>query len=76
MQPSNTDLEEGERFVDEARKPIPPQHTWEELTTNQLIDVQLQLEEAEWAFAKNPIISRTVKEGLVKLRALIASRAF
>jgi hypothetical protein len=75
MKITNTDLEEGERFVDEAEKPIPPQNTWDELTTNQLIDVQHQLEEAEWAFARNPVISRTVKEGLVRIRALIASRS-
>ena len=76
MNQPNIDLGEGERFVDEAEKPIPPQNTWEELTTNQLIDVQLQLEDKLWSFSKNQVIAKTLQDGLTKLRALIASRSF
>ena len=66
---------EGEYFVDEAEKPIPAKNTWEELTTNQLIDIQLQLEDKLWTFAKNPVIVKTIEAGLTDLRVLIASRA-
>lgn len=66
---------EGEFFVDEAEKPIPPRHTWDELTTNQLIDLQLQLENNLWTFGKNKVIARTIESGLTELRALIAGRA-
>jgi hypothetical protein len=70
-----TGPQEGEFFVDEAAKPIPNKSQWEELTTNQLIDVQLQLEDKLWSFARNPVIAKTIQEGLTELRALIASRS-
>ena len=47
-----TGPQEGEFFVDEAVKPIPIRSQWDELTTSQLIDVQLQLEDKLWTFAK------------------------
>lgn len=64
-----------ERFVDEAEKPIPPRNTWDELTTNQLIDLQIQLEDKAWAFAKNPAMFNVLNQAVISLRALIASRA-
>lgn len=67
---------EGEYFVDEAAKPIPTKDTWDELNFNQLLDVQMQLEDKLWAFAKNPLISQTLNVALAELRALIASRSF
>ena len=65
---------EGERFLDEDEKPIPPKHTWEELTTNQLIDVKLQLEDKLWAFSKNALIAKTLREGIDQLTLLISGR--
>ena len=64
----------GEYFVDQAEKPIPPRNTWDELNFNQLLELKLQLEDKAWAFAKNPIISKTLNQGLQELEALIASR--
>lgn len=65
---------EGEFFVDQAEKPIPPRNTWHELDFQQLLELKLQLEDKAWAFAKNPVISKTVNQGLRELEALIASR--
>jgi hypothetical protein len=67
--------QEGEFFVDEAVKPIPSKSQWEDLSVSELIDVQLQLEDKLWTFAKNPAIAKPLQEGLNALRALIASRA-
>ena len=64
---------EGEYFVDQAEKPIPPKDTWSELNFNQLLEVQQQLEDKLWAFSKNPLISKTLNEALTELRALIAT---
>lgn len=66
---------EGETFLDETPKPIPPRHTWGELTLNELYDVHAQLEQKSWEFAKNPVISKGLREGLTHLKALIASQA-
>jgi hypothetical protein len=70
----DTGSPDGERFADEAEKPIPPKHTWDELTTSQLIDVKLQLEEKLWAFGKNPTIAKVLQQGVNQLETLIASR--
>lgn len=66
--------QEGEFFVDEAQKPIPPRDTWDELNFQQLLELQLQLEDKAWAFAKNPPIAKTLDRALQELRGLIASR--
>jgi len=66
---------EGEYFVDEPVKPIPPKDTWDELNFQQLLDVQLELENKLWLFSKNPVIARTLNEALTQLRALIAQRS-
>ena len=67
-------VEEGEFFVDEAKKPIPPRDTWENLSTNELIDVKVQLEDKLWTFAKNPVIVRSLKEGVSLCEKMIAQR--
>ena len=64
---------EGEYFVDVAENPIPSKNTWSELSFQQLLELQLQLEDKAWAFAKNPTISKTLNEALGELRALIAT---
>jgi hypothetical protein len=64
-----------ERFVDEAENPIPPKDTWEELTTNELIDVKLLLENKLWTFAKQPVIAPVLKQALKEITAMIASRS-
>ena len=75
MQMTTGQEDKTERFVDEAEKPIPPRNTWDELTTNQLIDLQIQLEDKAWAFAKNPAMFNVLNQAVISLRALIASRA-
>lgn len=70
----NAGSPDGERFVDEAEKPIPPKHTWDELTNVQLIDVKAQLQEKLWAFGNNPTISKVLQQGIAQLEAMISSR--
>lgn len=65
---------DGERFVDEAEKPIPPKHTWDELTTIQLIDTKSQLQEKLWAFNNNPTIAKALQLGIKQLETMISSR--
>lgn len=63
------------RFVDEAEKIIAPRNTWHELTVSQLIEVQVQLENNRYAFAKNPAIAKSLDSGIMELQSLIASRS-
>lgn len=74
--PDDDSFKIGENFVDELRRdaPIPPSTTWDELTTNQLIDLKAQLEDKLWTFAKNPVMSRTLKEGVRKVSVLLEVR--
>ena len=69
----NHDSVEGERFADEAEKPIPPKDTWHTLSMNEMIDVKMQLEEKLWAFGKNPAIAKVLRQGVDQITALIAS---
>lgn len=69
----NNDSTEGERFVDEAEKPIPPKDTWGQLSPNEMIDVKNQLEEKLWAFGNNPAIAKVLREGVDQLTALISA---
>ena len=71
----NSDRPDGEYFTDEAEKPIPPKNMWDEMTVAELIDVKAQLEEKMWAFGKNPVIVRTLQQGVSQLEALISSRS-
>lgn len=66
---------EGEYFTDQAVNPIPAKDTWPDLTVNELIDVQLQLEEKLYVFAQNKTIAPVVREAIAQIKALIASRA-
>lgn len=71
----NDERPDGEYYTDQAEKPIPPKHTWDQLTTTELIDVKGQLQEKLWAFGKNPVISKTLQSGIAQLDGLISSRA-
>lgn len=66
---------EGEFFVDQAEKPIPPKNTWDDMTVVQLIDTKSQLQDKLYSFYNNPTIARVLKQGIAQLDALIASRS-
>ena len=68
----NGDSEEGERFVDEAEKPLPPKNTWHMLSMNEMIDVKAQLEEKLWAFGRNPAMAKVLRQGVEQITALIS----
>ena len=62
---------DGEIFVDVAMKPIPPADTWETLSMNQLIEVQVTLQTRVWDFRANPAIATPLNASIQRLRALI-----
>lgn len=64
-----------EQFVDQAEKPIPPANTWDTLSSNQLLDVKLQLQERAWQFRNTPQIAIVLKHSLERLTALISERS-
>ena len=70
-----TGPQEGEFFVDEAEKPIPPKNTWEDMTVVQLIDVKVQLQDKLYTFYNNPPIARVLKQSIAQLEALISLRS-
>lgn len=69
----NHDSTEGERFADEAEKPIPPRNTWEDMSISEMIDVKNQLEEKLYAFGGNPTIAKVLRQGVDHITALISS---
>jgi hypothetical protein len=71
----NDERPDGEQFVDEAEKPIPPRHTWDELTTSQLIDLKSLMEEKLWAFGNNPTITKVLRPAVAQLEQMVASRS-
>ena len=70
-----SEQDDSEYFCDQARNPIPAKDKWDELSVNELIDVQNQLEEKLYVFARNPVIAPVLREGIVQIMALIASRS-
>jgi hypothetical protein len=70
-----TGPQEGEFFVDQQEKPIPPKNTWDDLTVIQLIDVKVQLQDKLYSFYNNPAIARVLKQSIAELEALISSRS-
>ena len=69
----NQDSGEGERFVDQAEKPIPSKDTWHTLSINEMIDVKSQLEEKLWSFGGNPVIAKVLRQGVEQITALISA---
>jgi len=65
---------DGEVFVDTPSKAIPPADTWHALSTNQLIEVQVNLQTKAWEFRDNPAISGALNASLQRLQALVAQK--
>jgi len=66
-------LPDGEYFVDAqpTEKQIPPASTWDQLSVNQLLDIQTQLQSRAWDFRDNPNISKVLQQQLGHLQQLI-----
>jgi hypothetical protein len=62
---------DGEHFVDTPAKVIPPADTWDSLSTNQLIEIQVNLQTKAWEFRGNPAISTALNASLGRLQALV-----
>ena len=65
---------DGEYFTDEGAKQIPPADTWENLSVNQLLEVQSYLYDKLWSFRSNALIAARLQEGLNTVQALISLR--
>jgi len=65
---------DGEVFVDVPTKTIPHADTWETLSTNQLIEIQVNLQTKAWEFRQNPAISTALNASLLRLQALVSRK--
>ncbi len=69
------ELPDGEYFIDRPIKDgIPAADTWESMSVNQLIDVQVMLQNRMWEMRNSPVIARTLQTKLNELQALMAKR--
>lgn len=67
-------MSDSEYFVDQPIKPIPPADTWENMSVNQLLEVQSVLTSRAWDFRNNQPVLKGIQSGLSKLEALITAR--
>lgn len=65
---------DGEYFTDEGVKQIPPADTWDNLSVNQLLEVQSYLYDKLWTFRSNPLMNARLQEGINRVQALISLR--
>jgi hypothetical protein len=65
---------DGEVFVDTPTKSIPPADTWHTLSTNQLIEIQVNLQTKAWEFRNNTAISGALNASLQRIQALVAQK--
>jgi hypothetical protein len=68
------DRPDGEVFADAPTKPIAQADTWENLSVNQLLEVQSELQLRMWEFRAHPSIPKALADSLQKLQALISLR--
>lgn len=66
--------EETETFVDAPREIIAPPHTWDDLSIPQLYSTKSQLQDKLWSFHNNAPIAASLKQALVRIDAVIASK--
>lgn len=65
---------DGEQFTDVPTKVIPPADTWVTLSTNQLIEIQVELQSKAWDFRNNPAISAALTTSIQRLQALVSQK--
>ena len=65
---------DGEYYADESQKPIPPRDTWDNLSINQLLDVQTQLHDKLLVYRTHPTIAPQLNTSLQYVQALISQR--
>ena len=58
----------------QSEQSIPPASTWENMSTNQLIDLKTTLETRAWTFRNQPALKRVLDQSIQRLTNLIASR--
>lgn len=68
-----TSRPDGEYYVDQVEKPIPPQSTWIDLPAAQLVEIKNDLENKLWAIRSQPQISNILKQSIAKLTILISA---
>jgi hypothetical protein len=65
---------DGEVFVDKQTKPMPPADTWPSLSTNQLLEIQVLLQQRAWEFRANQAMATQLNAAVARLQALISSK--
>lgn len=65
------DRPDGEYYTDVPTNPIASADTWPMLSTNQLIEIQVQLQTKLWELGKNPVIMARLTESIARLDVLI-----
>jgi hypothetical protein len=65
---------DGEYFVDASTDVILPRSTWNNLSLNQLLEVQVKLQSRAWDFRNNEPLLKQLKSSLAELEAIIARR--
>lgn len=65
---------DGEYFVDTPTKTIPPANTWQTLSANQLIEIQVNLQTRAWENRNNPAIAMALNASLQRLQALVSQK--
>ena len=68
------EVQMSEYFVDVSENPIPPADTWDNLSTDQLIEVKNRLSDNLWKYSKVPAMARSLKVGIARLEHLIQQR--
>lgn len=63
-----------ERFVDVAEKPIPPVNTWNDLSTNELVETKVMLQEKSWQMKGHQTIAKVLNDRLKLLDQMISAR--
>ncbi len=66
--------EQTERFVDEYVNPIPPQNTWDTLSTNQLIDTKTALMNSAFGLRSNKVILTALNKAIDDITRMILQR--
>jgi hypothetical protein len=67
--------ESSERFVDESSSKIPAQDTWNDLSVNELYDIQSNFRDKILGFKSNPAAMKVLNTALSNLEKLIESKS-
>lgn len=65
---------DGEIFADVQAKPMPTADTWHTLSTNQLLEIQVILQQRAWEFRNHPAMATQLGAACARLQALMNAK--